>query len=157
MTTDALADSIGRVAQATADVEFIAAVKGKLEAEERRLKELKAAWVAAMTEHLEATGTSLTIGVVKYYLGIARETVGNEAMEADTLEALLTAGNGDWQAVASCLRSQPFRVTACKALLPEAEYTRLFSIRERTVLKEGVPKKQLCSVNTQFIKQGSGQ
>lgn len=154
--SDTLAAQVSRVAQATADVEYIADVLGKVEAAERRAKELRAALKESLLAHVLAIGHDLVVGAMRYWAGYPKETVGNEGMEGDTLEALFTACHGDFDQVASCLRSQPFRVSACKALLPEAEYTRLFSIVERVALKEGKPVKQLCSIDERFRKQPAG-
>lgn len=154
MTTD-LSQAVGNVASAAATPEYIADVMGRVDAALERAKAIKAALKEAMVEHILATGRDLVIGEVRYYAAQEKETKCVRQLEA--VEAVFKAVGGDCEGFKACLSSNAFLPGQCRKVLPPDVFADLFVTTVKTKLKDGVPQKQLCSVNPKFIHSTAGE
>jgi hypothetical protein len=146
MTTD-LSQAVGNIASAAATPEYIADVMGRVEAALERAKAIKAALKEAVIQHILATGRDLTIGDIRWYV---REKKKERCLDVRrTIDRLLVVTGGDMDAVCGVMVAQPFKFAAARKLLPD--YDELFETTTEPELCDGVPKKELCSVDTRFI------
>lgn len=118
--------------------EFVCAVERDAKSAKSMLKERMAEWC-------EVNG-DLTIGETRYYAGHENETKCLDVRGA--LEALM---HGDIDTLINCLRSDPFKPSVCREAMPPLEYDRLFETKQKPVLKEGKPKKQLLARPPAFL------
>ncbi|MCR4331803.1 MAG: hypothetical protein NUV34_03740, partial [Sulfuricaulis sp.] len=99
---------------------------------------------------IQANG-DLTIGDKRYYVGPEKTTKSID--NARTLEALLTATDGDVQAIAGLLSSQPYKHGSCRGVLGD-QWDKCFIVEEKLDLKTGVAKKELLVFDPTFTKKG---
>lgn len=89
-------------------------------------------------------------GTRRFYVGVAKTTKCTDLR--GTIEAVLLASGGDFDAFAGCLSSNAFKPGACKDILGEA-FGKLFKTSDEDEMREGKPAKQkLQKVDTRFIK-----
>ena len=111
---------------------------------------LKSRLEAAAIKWIQENG-ELEYGDIRYYVGPNKTTKCLDA--GKTLEALLSATDGDFEAVVRCMSSSAWKHGACREALPPAVYENLFRTEEVMDLKEGKPKgPRLQKVNERFLK-----
>lgn len=142
MTPDPLA-LIARVEAGGASVDDVALALAAVEAHETRAKELRVLLEMALMEHLRAVG-DIVIGDDRYYLGKASVTRCHDVKHA--VESALETADGDVGRLTDCLRSDPFKVSAMRDLLPSA----LFDMAFRTTVGEEL---RIVKVSERFLKQ----
>jgi hypothetical protein len=122
---------------------LVKAAKDRIREIETLVKDGAVEWIQANHE--------IVIGATRYYAG--HETDKWTDNYAGTLDAILTATNGDMKAAAECLASGAWKPGACRSMLPEEVYYRLFKEEKRTTLKTGEPrKKQLLEARVEVAK-----
>ena len=108
----------------------------------------------AILEHIGAHGgAAIVVGTLELRATFPKETKGRKGAAGRTLAALLEATAGDVQAVADCLYADPFKVSSAKAILPGDTFADCFETIVRPKLVEGVAKKQLVCVDTQYLPE----
>lgn len=113
-------------------------------------KELSAQVEAGVIAWIKRNGPIID-GTVKHYVGVAKTT--KCVSVRDTLEAVLEASGGDYDAVVACLASSAWKHGACAKLLPADRYGKLFVTDAADELKEGVAKpEKLQKIDERFIK-----
>lgn len=128
-------------------MEFVATLKGIA-------KELGDKVEAAAIAWIEANG-DLVKGEERYYVGPNKTTKCKSPR--GTLEALLKATGGDFDAVVACLSAGAFKHGACREILAGDEYADLFETKETADLKTGKPGgKRLQKHDPRWIKGGAG-
>lgn len=143
-------DAIDTVENGLASREEVLNALNFMDALSEATRELKARLEAAAIKWIEANG-ELEFGDIRYYVGPNKTTKCLNL--SGTLEALLTATGGDFEAVVRCLSTSAFKHGACREALPESEYNALFKTEEVMDLKEGKPKgPRLQKVNERFLK-----
>ena len=90
-------------------------------------------------------------GSIKYYVGVAKTT--KCVSVRDTLEAVLEASSGDYDAVVSCLSANAWKHGQCGKLLSPDQYAKLFVVSEDDELREGKAKpEKLIKFDERFAK-----
>jgi hypothetical protein len=104
----------------------------------------------SIVEWIDQNG-EFTVGALRYYTGFETDTTYQS--NAEVLDAVLIATRGDVRAAADYLGSGAFKHGACKGLLPEDVFGRLFKSVKRKKLKTGEPrKKQLLEARVEVAK-----
>lgn len=89
-------------------------------------------------------------GEVRYY---AAATKTNKVRDNDgMLKAVLSATGGDVEAIAKCLASGAWKVSAVRELIPADEYEVLVEVVESVDLKTGKPKVKVQKFDATFVK-----
>lgn len=106
----------------------------------------------SILEHIEAHGGKpVVVGTMELRATFPKETKCRKGAAGRTLAALLEAAAGDVQAVADCLYADPFKVSSARAILPGDTFADCFETVTRPKLVEGVARKQLVCVDTQYV------
>jgi hypothetical protein len=132
-------------------VEHLADVIGRLDAAMRRAKELKRDFESRLLAVIEETGRDVVVNETRYYAAFPSDTKCPDRRRA--LRELLDAAGGDIDVVADCLASDAFKPGACRAVLPAPAFDRAFVTTRRAKLGEGVPRRELMSMNERFAKE----
>jgi len=115
--------------EALAAIELVARLKEIARELSQQCEARAIAWV-------EKNG-DLYAGEKRYY--VAPNTSTKCKSVRGTLESLLKATNGDFDAVVACLSSDCFKHGACRDILPGDEYADLFETKQTNDLKTGKP------------------
>lgn len=151
MDVNAITDRILRINTETADGD-LSSIRADLDAIKAAVRQAEAMLQVQMIEWINCNG-DLMIGDIRYYVGKTTKTKCRD--NAKTIEALLTAAEGDVESVASYLSSQPWKHGACRTALGEA-FDECFEVTEDIDVKTGKPLKSVKSVDTSFISKGEG-
>lgn len=111
-------------------------------------KDLSAQVEANVIKWIKANGAIIDNGV-KWYVGDEKKTVCTSVK--DTLEAIMQASGGDFDAVVACLSTNAWKHGAASKLLPTDVYEKLFIQKVDDDLKEGKPDK-LQKFDTKYIR-----
>lgn len=96
----------------------------------------------------------IVIGEVRYYVGPEKTT--KCISKGGTLEALLDAKGGDFEAVCEMLSSDPFKYGAMRAAIGEEPFAKLFKTETKVDLKTGKPLRGLQKADGRFSKLRKG-
>jgi hypothetical protein len=122
---------------------LVKAAKDRIREIETLVKDGAVEWILANHE--------IVIGATRYYAGHEIDKWTDE--NVGTLDAVLTATKGDITATGGCLASGAWKPGACRSVLPDEVYYRLFKEEKRTKLKTGEPrKKQLLEARVEVAK-----
>lgn len=121
------------------------------------IKELEAAWESRAMERVEACG-KFSIGPVTYSVG--REKVTRCRNVGFTIQSLLEACGGDFEALVSCLSANAIKYGAARSKFAEAGRPELFEecfeVTEKEVLSEKGEKTRapakLQKVDERFLR-----
>ena len=134
--------------------EAIAGAYMAAKAQVARAREFMACIEEAIMAHIEANGgAAIVVHTMALMAKFPSETKCRKGAAGRTLSALFDATGGDVQGVADCLYADPFKVSACRALLPGDTFADCFEVVTRPKLVEGVAKKQLVCVDTQYLPE----
>jgi len=126
-----------------AAMDTVKALKEAVAVVAERIEQAAIEWIGANGE-IEERG-------VRYYVGPNRTTKCTDL--AKTLEAVLQATGGDFQATVACLSSSAWKHGACRDVLPVNTYAELFKTTEVADLKTGAAKPpRLQKVDDRFVK-----
>ena len=130
--------------------EAIAGAYMAAKAQVARAREFMACIEEAIMAHIEANGgAAIVVHTMALMAKFPSETKNREGAAGRTLAALL--GQTDVDGVAGCLCSDPFKIKACRAILPGDTFADCFETIVRPKLVEGVAKKQLVETDLRFV------
>lgn len=131
----------------SAPAEAVAELLNTIQVLKREIRRVDDLFENIFIEWIQANG-DLQIGDVRYYVGTPKDTKCINVPA--TLAALLEATGGDFDRVCGCLSSNAIKHGAAKKVLPEDEFSKLFSVTEKVTLEEGKPKKSLLTKNDRY-------
>lgn len=135
-----------------ASKDLAADMLGKVDALKQRTRELatRAEEIACGVIQLHG---DIVIGDVRYYVGT--EKTVKCANKAGTLESLLDATGGDFEAVCGMLSSDPFKYGAVRTAIGEERFDTLFKTETRIDLKTGKPLRGLQKFDGRFSRKAA--
>lgn len=96
----------------------------------------------------------IVIGEIRYYVG--EEKVVKCIDKGGTLESLLDATAGDFEAVCGMLSSDPFKYGAVRTAIGTERFDKFFKTDKRIDLKTGKPLRTLQKFDGRFQKPKKG-
>jgi hypothetical protein len=107
-------------------------------------------FVAVLIAHGGPEGPAeVNVGNLRYYVGTEKKVTPRD--NADVLEALLLASNGDVSTVVEALRSDPWKPSQVRQIVGEAKHRKLFRTSFASDLRTGKPRKGLRCIDTRFL------
>lgn len=145
---NAMRQTIGSI-DPLAPMEQVAELREQIRAYGKLVKEWSDLIDERFVECIETQQQDCTIGPIRYYVGTTKTVKANS--NAAVAEAVLEAVAGDFDAFAKTLASCAFKYGAVRELVGQDRFDSLFTTEERKELETGKPKRQLKSVNENFV------